>query len=342
MRLVHEPGLVPSVRALLAAAEWGTDGPRYRIADPDAELRTLGPDTHVLTATRDGTPVGCYLLAPRTWVMDGRRLRGYYRGLLAVQPDLRRRGYGRFLVQAVAEHYLRGPGDADFLYGYIEEDNHSSLNLAHEGGYRSAGLFGAYAFSRSGRVTSDPDVRTGPEARDLLTSIRANRSPLLEEDVATGLRDRRHYWLADGDRVVAAASGKAKRWTFTHLPGWSGWLARTVGPITPVLGRLFRPQDFRFVALGHLVEAPGAHRAFERLLGHLLVAAGCPVGIAFLDPRSELTQRWQRRRAYGWLQALGLTSRLHFMLGLRCNERTAGVEDRLAAGPLPLSLRDDA
>lgn len=340
LRLVREPGLVPWVADLLGRVEWGTVGPRYRLLDPDRELSTISADTHVLAAYEGSEPVGCYLWAPRTWMWRGRALHGYYRGLLAVEPDRLRRGYGRFLVEAARDAYLGGPERADFVYGYIEEDNLASLRLSEGAGYRSAGRFEAFIFSRSRRLCEDAEVRTDAPP-ELARAILEDRSPLLEAEVAAGLAEREHRWIAGPDGAVrAVVSAKPKRWRFTHLPGVSGWLAKTLGPRVPVVGRLFRPHDFRFVALGHVVEAAGAHVELERLLGHVLAEAGCPVALAFCDPRSALVARWRRRGAFGMLQSLGLGSSLQLMTGLRDHLRPLWVE--LEAGPLPLALRDDA
>jgi ribosomal protein S18 acetylase RimI-like enzyme len=96
----------------------------------------LFPDHQLLVAEHERHVVGCAAMAVKRTHIGGRPVSVAYIFDVRTHPDLRRRGVGSALLEAV-EEYLVGR-NVDGAYGHIEEGNVGSLRLFERFGYDRA------------------------------------------------------------------------------------------------------------------------------------------------------------------------------------------------------------
>lgn len=124
----------------IESVHFGGEGLRYRRTGLARSLEPLDASTWL--ALRDQTDAvrGSYALASTTSALGEQQIRSIYRGLLAVDPVLRRRGLGKKLVEAAFERLDSSAGGNPVLsFGLIERENTASRTLLESLGAAEVG-----------------------------------------------------------------------------------------------------------------------------------------------------------------------------------------------------------
>jgi GNAT superfamily N-acetyltransferase len=249
---------------LLLSTTWGSEGLRYRVRSIDWSRVPTDRETIFLAArSAERGIVGAYALVEDTW--------GYYRLLLAVDPQAQRQGIARALLMKALASAGSHP-----TYGAIELDNSKSLALMKSLDLPHTATLLSHTFTRA-RPRSQPHVRHAhsdelPHIAELVLQqnlvgfssnmLRPNEL-FVTDDLAAGMQICRHHWVL----------------SHLGLPLGLDPLARVA---LPLLG--ISPRDFQFAFAHFWFGNPSQWAALlEHALSDLKLQAVTAVG----DPRGQ-------------------------------------------------------
>ncbi|MEL6449546.1 MAG: GNAT family N-acetyltransferase [Pseudomonadota bacterium] len=246
-------------------------GDRYRRCNVADQLaRFYRP--RFLSLRDNGQLVAAMVLDEQTLQWHGKRVEGFYRGLLSVAPEVARQGYGRTLAkQAMAWLDRRGAARdiPVFSYGCIDAGNERAWQLLDSlGAYPVGTLTTQIKYrQRSGVPILDVAVT------DALTDAAADA--WRETNTEATLRPSsvpRDHWITVEDTAggVAACRHRLTSLDLTPQGGLTGFVTERLMLLFPPGRKRFNPGRFRYVSVSDVVATRDSAHLWRRLIPHLM------------------------------------------------------------------------
>lgn len=224
----------------------------YRRTDVGSQLRRF-KNAKFFTLQHDKQVVGTYLTDEHRLLWAGSSVRGFYRGLLSIDPAHRGTGLGARLVRESLNHVrqqLPQDGMPAWAWSSIAATNVAARQLNRRLGHLEIG-----------------SLQTSLEYQQFL---RHKKQPLLFDTLDESIDAA--WQRAFGDAQVRAETTPTEGWLgirhgrdmlacrqqvttldLTPLPGLFGWVDRYLMPMFPPGRRRFDPTLFRYVTVTDLV-----------------------------------------------------------------------------------------
>lgn len=284
----------PDVEVLLNQTILGTEGGfSYRHMDTSERLNHLiGPEFLVLR--KDGKAVGTSAYCKRSLRSGGIAHESWYIRYFSVKRDLRGQGIGTHLHSFAEAHYRKVDFPAVF-YAFIELKNARSLAVSKTYRMQPIAYFRSVLFSRFFPKKSELVRRVSEAEKPLiLQKLEATYANHQLVDFGKTFLNDQYFALYRNGEPVAGCMVNDVHWKIEHIPGFGGWMTMNVVPWIPILGRLFSPKAYRFLAFESVFCKPGheadLHTLFESLLAEfgrytamLFMDVNCPVRKQVLD-----------------------------------------------------------
>ncbi len=179
--------------------------------------------------------------------------------------------------------------DKHIMYAFVESMNERSKNLVNQVGYEYVRSFLTVAFSRF-YPKLHPDVALltdaeKPKMNDLLLSFYKNYSFFTTEYAFYG---NRYYILKNKDEIIAGVCAIPTTYKVYDVPGIWGWVMMKILPGIPLLRKLFKPGEFRYLVFDAIYCKKGEEPKLADLFESACAAEGFNTGLTWLDDRSEL------------------------------------------------------
>ena len=179
--------------------------------------------------------------------------------------------------------------DKHIMYAFVESMNERSKNLVNQVGYEYVRSFLTVAFSRF-YPKLNPDVALltdteKPKMNDLLLSFYKNYSFFTTEYAFYG---DRYYILKNKDEIIAGVCAIPTTYKVYDIPGIWGWVMMKILPGIPLLRKLFKPGEFRYLVFDAIYCKKGEEPKLANLFESACAAEGFNTGLTWLDDRSEL------------------------------------------------------
>ncbi len=318
----------PALIEFLESVRFGGDGLRYqRVAVADA-IDALG-NAHWLALRKAGRIGGSYMLSEAPARLDDGTVNASYRGLLAVDASLRRRGYGKALVESAFEHLEQRAGQAPLLsFGLIERSNTASRRLLETLGGQTVGALESRLVYRQWPGPSSNLIRLD-DARlaDYMQRLGARSTGLTLSAPAT----LPAWGLLRDDQLVAAA-----RVSHSAIDlGEGGPLARLLHRYAysriRAIGKRYNRRAFTWLGIHDpLVEADPAD-AWPEFISALLAAHDRHMALFTLDEAGQPARLLQDAGVFG---RFADATRQELRLVASGWNLPAGWEERTRATPI--------
>lgn len=273
--------------SLAEATTFGTDGLQYRRLDVRSQLDRFCQPVY-FHAIVDGELTGVYVLDKRDLLVDGKAVKAYYRGVLAVDSRFQGMGVGKQLTQA-ARQWMAAKAVAQPIvsFGCIDKSNRRSLNLLQSSGATVGASLSMYMMYRQW-----PSVCC---ELDVLSDDLVSKAGLLADELYAGclVRDVSvsaipGWVLQDANGVAISARVSTTSFQITQMGPVAAWSSRLlVKPFAPARKR-FDPDCFRYVSFSDVLIRPGCEKLWSRFLSTVLAKYQCHFGAVFVDPHSQL------------------------------------------------------
>lgn len=304
---------------MLDRVQWGTEGILFRIRTIPKELERI-PETRLLELRdAEGRILACFCLLPK-WIQVGRSwIPAVYQFLLAVDPDLRGRGYGRMIAQRACDvapeliaDLRRNPpagkklAGGGILYAMVETENLKSQRLFESLAYVNLGGLDMLTFSRLYPKPQEGVRAPRPEEiQDIILQRIVAEEDLAFCDRSTGF-DVDHVLVLEREgRVLAGLQWEEFSLSIQQMPGAGGWLAMNLIPRIPVIRRLIDPRNFHYLRFGN-IWYQDLEQA-EALMEHALALKDLSIGLIGVDPASAIAENLRQNAKLGPAKGLNDT-----------------------------------
>ncbi len=236
----------------------------YRRIDLARTLGALDNATY-LSLEDDDSVVGSYVLAGTGAHLDDEPIASVYRGLLAVDPALRRSGHGKRLVESAFEGFASA-NEPLITWGLIERENEASLGLLESLGSTAIASVSTRLVYRQWPKPSARFVRLRDDAERRYSALVSAPSAGLVLEAPSELPA---YGLVEDGELLAAArisraavdlgpGGPLAR--FMHRYGYSRYRA---------LGKRFNRRALRWLGIHDPLIVPGHAAQWHEFLSAL-------------------------------------------------------------------------
>ncbi|MCX6329305.1 MAG: hypothetical protein NTZ85_07325 [Bacteroidia bacterium] len=195
--------------------------------------------------------------------------------------------------------------DKHIMYAFVESMNERSKNLINQTGYEYIRSFLTVAFSRfypkrNPNVTLLTDAEK-PKMNDLLLSFYKNYSFFTTEYAFFG---NRYYILKNKDDIIAGVCAIPTTYKVYDIPGIWGWVMMKILPGIPLLRKLFKPGEFRYLVFDAIYCKEGEEAKLADLFESACAAEGFNTGLTWQDDRSELFDKLRTEVDMGTLNRM--------------------------------------
>ena len=284
----------PELIEFIESVAFGGTGLRYQRIDLERALDPLGSATY-LSLEREGAVRGSYVLAEAGAELDDMPVRAVYRGLLAVDPGLRRSGHGRRLVET-ALGALGGEPEPIITWGLIERENEASRRLLQSLGATEVGSVMTRLVYRQWPKASPDLVRLDGKLEQEYAGLRS--SPGGGLTLAAPARLPAYGLVRDGELIAAArvsrsaidlgAGGPLAR--FLHRYGYSRFRA---------IGKRYNRRAFGWLGIHDPLVVQGQANAWREFLPALLAEHDMHMALFTLDPASDAAAMLEEAGLFG-------------------------------------------
>ena len=292
LMLTITPTLAPAGLTILQNAVYGTHGIRYVQTGQEIKSANLIDPLYFHLYRKDRL-VGVYCLDRRMLSGFGQPMMGFYGRYLAVADSALGLGYGRLLKQQ-AVNYVEGHTPRPSLfYSYIEEKNVRSMAISERAGFQSIARLRTFFFRRWRPVADNRVEQATPaDLREVVTLLsQAYHGHSFRTFARIGY-GHNYYVLRERGRIVAGVQANPVGWQFRQVT-LGGFLH--LGDVfinaishTPLLGRLFNLNDYRFAALEGLYVQPGREELLPVLLDSILHRLRLHTAMFMIDEKDPL------------------------------------------------------
>jgi len=298
---------IPSVSLvkLLDDTLWGTHEVKYRVRNI-ANLIDGIADPHILTLEdeKEGL-VGGYVAGRKHLRVGQRVVPAVHIAMLAVDPRMAGRGYGGLLAREAKRALFSLMGDEGIIYLFVEATNAVSSRLHRTVGYDDFFTAKTHVFARLFPEIHHSVRHLRPDERDdLVRRLAALYSDHAGLDFEQTLSCERYHVLESEGRIVAGMQASEMHWSLEELEGPAGRFALNVLPGLPLVAQFFDPKRFKFLRLGNIYLEAGSEPKMTVLLEAVLASYQRHFGMVFIDPRSEISQRFIAATSFGLPKAL--------------------------------------
>jgi hypothetical protein len=330
--------LTPELLIHIEKVVWGfEDGVRYQIFQRKAEFEGVLPHGYFLILRKDARLIGTLLCLQKTLALgNGAPLRALYETTLTVLPSEHGRGHAKSLLQEAGTNTER----RSIEYAYIEDKNVPSAAAFKAQGYRPIGRFYATIFNRlrprqSGRARLLPSDQV-EQMTTLLAELYRDHA---FADFELSLRPKDYWVVMENGRMIAGAQVEEEIWSIVSMPGPDGWFAVNVLPRLPFLRQILNPKRIPVLKIGNLYVPEGHEKDLMELVEHLTHTYRKKLALAYLDKKSLIAQRLQKKLRFGLFNSffetpVNIWARFH---GLNQNEVKALQERPFVISPLDIS-----
>ncbi|MFK8079650.1 MAG: GNAT family N-acetyltransferase [Granulosicoccus sp.] len=286
--------------SLVEATVFGSDGLRYRRLNVQSQLDRFCAPSY-FHAMADNELVGVYVVDKRDLLFNGSPVRGYYRGVLAVDKTFQGMGVGKALTTSAMQWMAdNAQGQPAISFGCIDQSNQRSLALLKTTGANVGASLSMYMmYGQWPSVRCKLDALSGElvdEARALANDLYADCAV---RDVSAS---RLPGWICrDTYGIAISARVATTSFQITRMGGMAEWSTRLlVKPFAPARKR-FDPDDFRYVSFSDVVIRPGCEKLWRQFVSTVLAKYQCHFGAVYVDPGSRLFTHLQKAQMFSSL-----------------------------------------
>lgn len=293
--------ITDEIRELLWSMAWGTNGPIYqKISNSEKDEHIHRP--HFLLLKKAGELLGMCTVSQRTMYFGGEAVESYYLQHFSIKKAHQGKRYSQLLISE-AKRYFEETLPRPFVgYAYIEGKNVRSQKAARFIQYETVDTFRTIFFSR----LFPNKIKNG---RRLRATERGQMRERLHDFYAahsfvhfTNTFHKDGYFVSEQNgEIVAGVQAYPVEWKILSMPHFSGKLVMNVVPKIPIINRLFRPQQHRFLVFDAFYFAEGKEEQLVRLLEHVLADYRLYSGLLWLDTKSKVFERLDALRTWGIL-----------------------------------------
>lgn len=224
----------------------------YRRTDVSSQLKRF-QNAQFFTLQHDDHVVGTYLIDEQRLLWAGSSVRGFYRGLLSIDPAHRGTGLGASLVRESLDHVrqqLPQDGMPAWVWSSIAATNVAARQLNRRLGHQEIGsLQTKLEYQQFLRHKKQPLlIDTLDESIDA-----AWQRTFGDAQVRSGATPTDGWLGIRRGRDILACRQHVTTLDLTPLPGLFGWVDRYLMPMFPPGRRRFDPTRFRYVTVTDLV-----------------------------------------------------------------------------------------
>jgi len=289
---------------LLGSVVYGTNGPLYRHADAPEKIK------HIIrplffTLEKENKTIGTCTFLEREVRLKNKTYKGWYSRYFAIAPENQGTIFGNLLLKHIRNYFEETTKQPSVFYGYVDNANPRSDKLLRHTGLQVIRRFETFVFSRifpkkDKRVTRINE-KDKPEIIALLREQYKNYSFLNLEPLF--LHDT-YFVLKNGNEILAGIRANKVKWKMCHLPGLSGKILMQVLPHTPLISRLFNPDDFSYLGFEGIYCKPGFEKELFVLMESVCAELKLYTGMVWMDPGSDLHDRIKSAGNWGIMNTL--------------------------------------
>ena len=194
-------------------------------------------------------------------------------------------------------------GQTDSFYAYIDPNNEKSKWLSESLGFETVGEITTQTFSRVTPKNSNRCIRSTDweEFKTLFLNQFDRHQHFFVEQLRTGpfYSVRTH----EGE-IVACAKITPANWEIKRLPGKMGGVLVRLIPFVPVLNKLIKPKEHRFVVPEAVYVKENNPKLLDELFQGILFQERSKLIIWWLDPREKLYSSVASKMKWGILHRL--------------------------------------
>ncbi len=283
----------------LESVHFGGEGLRYRRTRLARSLGALPSSTWLLLRDAKQLIRGSYLLETTPSTLGEHRVESVYRGLLAIDPALRRQGHGKRLVESAFEQIESGSaGQPTLSWGLIERENIASRRLLESFGASEVGAVESRLIYRQwpkqsgglakleGRALHEYEMALGnataPSGLSLTAPVALPAFGLLRyERVTAAARVSR-------SSIDLGAGGPIAR--FLHRHAYSRFRA---------IGKRYDRRAFTWLGIHDPLVLPDHEGDWQEFIAGLLAAHDVHMALFTLDPASRASAILQDAGVFG-------------------------------------------
>lgn len=320
--------------SLVEATVFGSGDLQYRRLGVKAQLERFSKPAFFHAIDAEGKLVGVYILDERDLSVAGRLVKGYYRGVLAVDESHQGQGIGRLLVvkarqwaaenrgvakkNTVSASEISENGDSNHAasvntfnkntaqiiasndechevlsFGCIDKSNRRSLALL-----QSSGAYVAATLTKHTMYRQFPSVccsLTRLKKKHVIDSNNLDAELYADCLVKDITRDcLAPLALIDGQGIAISARVFPSAFNIIQMGPAASLVTQWFVKPFPTANKRFNPENFTYVSFSDILIRQGCERLWSRFVSTVLSEHNCHIGIAYVDPSSQLFVRLQK------------------------------------------------
>jgi GNAT superfamily N-acetyltransferase len=285
-KILNEPH--EAIIGLLKNTVFGTRGLRHSHLDTEERIRNLQqPDFHTLWLNERLVAVAAY--CNRTVKAGSKDYNAYYARYFSVDPEFQGQGLGKLLTKKLEEHYRSNITTPSIFYAYIGRENLRSLKVSEHFKTEVLGQFKTLFFSRFFPKTDKRfSVANHSDQSLLLPQLSKQYGEHAQVQFNRIFSNDHYFVLKENNEVIAGIQVNPVRWKIHRIPGFKGWVIQNIVPYMPVIGRLFNPKAYQFLAYEGLYCKPGKEAELLKLMESTLAHFKIYTAMLWLDTSDPL------------------------------------------------------
>ncbi len=327
-RIEHHERPTPELIRLLEQVPFGDSGLRYRRRNVAQALGSLNEASY-FSLYDDDRLRAAYALLPGRATLGGVRVASYYRALLAVDPDVQRRGYGRQIVGAAFDAIAERHREPTLAWGLIERHNHASRGLLESMGAVPAGSVHTFLvyrqWPRSAAGLRELDGQALKAYAEALDATNSGRGLVVR--APTGLPA---YGLFVGNTLAAAARIGSTVLDLGPGDAVARLLHRYAYSRFGAIGRRYNRRAFTYTTIHDPLIVPQYADRWKPFLSAVLARTGTHMASFTLDPASDANTLLDAAGLFG---RFAKRSRKELLLYTRAWHVDGDLLGRLGKGP---------
>lgn len=285
---------------LVEATTFGSDGLQYQRLSVQSQLDRFCEPVFFHAIAKDKL-VGVYVLDKRNLLINGIPVRGYYRGILVVEPSFQGNGVGRSLTKAalawLAEEAKTQPVVS---YGCIDSSNKRSMNLLQSTGASIGTTLSMYMMYRQW-----PSINCKLDSMHTshASSVHSLKQDLHKDYQVRDVSDSRlpGLVLQDANGVAICARVSTTSFRISNMGRMAAISTRLfVKPFSAARKR-FDPDCFRYVSFSDVLIRPGCEKLWPRFVSTALARYECHFGAVYVNTHCRLFTQMQKAQPFARL-----------------------------------------
>jgi len=282
-------GIPAEAIEFLERISWGSEGAVYVNLNMKNHIHEL-TNPVLIAILEEGRIQGTTAFCHTQVRVSDKSYNCFYIKYFAASKEVRGKGVAKTITQKVMESIRDEEEEKTIYFACVEKANKASYHVVKSSGYEELGTVKTIGFSRFfPKPCLEMENLTDPKEKEHILQLLTEEYKehvLVQFDAV--FHNENFYVIREGDEIVAACQYHRGHWKINQMKGLFGKFVMNFAGHLPLIGRIFNPQKFEFLAFEGIYFKPGyqkkLHQLFEGLLykekvhsAMIWMGASCPV-----------------------------------------------------------------